>query len=154
MENEVRLLDANALVLENSILMEDEYGLPFKCVLEEDIRSAPTVDAVPVVHGRCSECRGRESTLFDAMESIIWYDGHYEWLRTLKDILLGMPEGDILTCPFDSEEWGQEQHVIWMLLVGMFGNWGTSIRGGWIDKPKECAEFIEAVCKESWEEGE
>ena len=54
----MRLIDANALVLENSILMEDEYGLPFKCVLEEDIRYATTVDAIvpPVKIGQVLWC--------------------------------------------------------------------------------------------------
>lgn len=48
MGNKKRLIDADALVLENSILMEDEYGLPFKAVYEQDIISAPTVNAIVV----------------------------------------------------------------------------------------------------------
>ena len=58
MGNKERLIDADALVLENSILMEDEYGLPFKCVLEEDIRYAPTVKAIvlPVDIGQILWC--------------------------------------------------------------------------------------------------
>lgn len=47
-----RLIDDDALVLENAILMEDEYGLPFKCIPVEDTRFTPFVDAVPVAHGR------------------------------------------------------------------------------------------------------
>ena len=41
-----------------------------------------------------------------------------------------------------------------MLLVGMFGNWGTSINSGWIEKTKECAEFIRNLCAKAKGEGE
>lgn len=99
----------------------------------------------------CKECYGKNGTLFDALESVIWYSGHYKWLKELRDILEKLPEGETYTCPFDTKDWHYEPHVIWMLLVGMFGEWGTSIRCGWIDKPKECVEFIDAVCKMSWE---
>lgn len=92
--------------------------------------------------------------MFDALESIIWYDGHYEWLKEMRDDMEKLLQsGDKYTsykCPFDYTEWHTEQHTIYMLLVGMFGDWGTSIRGGWIDDLKDCIDFIDAICKESW----
>ena len=39
----------------------------------------------------------------------------------------------------------KEFNVIWIMLVEMFGNCGTSPRTGWIDKRKECAEFLQQI---------
>ncbi len=100
---------------------------------------------------KCKNCYCNTGTLFNALESIIWYNCHYEWLKDLRDILEKLPDGAIYSCPFDTNEWHSEPHVIWMLLVGMFGEWGTSIRSGWIENTKECIEFIDAVCKMSWD---
>lgn len=51
-------------------------------------------------------------------------------------------------CPLPCDEWHTETHVIYMLLVGMFGSWGTSIRSGWIEQKKECVEYIREICSE------
>lgn len=60
-ENTMRLIDANAVKLPND--------LPYKASVRRVLLQAPTVDAVPVVHGRwvfdsgvdycykCSECK-------------------------------------------------------------------------------------------------
>lgn len=99
----------------------------------------------------CKDCRHeRGASLFEALESIIWYDGHYEWLKVLRDEMEKLPKGKFFTMP-RSIKWHTEIHTIWMLLVGMFGDWGTSIRSGWIEDVSGCIEFIDAVCKESWE---
>ena len=93
--------------------------------------------------------------IFDALESIIWYDGHYGWLKEMRDDMENLLKtGDKYVnypIPFDTSEWHTERHTIYMLLVGMFGDWGTSIRSGWIEDIKGCIEFIDAICKESWE---
>lgn len=99
---------------------------------------------------KCKECYCDHGTLFDALESIILYDGHYEWLKELRDDLVKHREDFSYTMP-DNIEWHTEEHTIWMLLVGMFGEWGTSIRSGWIQEIDDCVEFINAVCKMSWE---
>lgn len=98
----------------------------------------------------CKECKCTVGTLFDALESIIWYDGHYVWLKDLRDELSKLPKNDTYLIP-DDIKWHTEQHTIWMLLIGMFGDWGTSIRGGWLEKIDECIEFIDAVCEMSWD---
>lgn len=106
---------------------------------------------------KCKECYCEHGTLFDALESIIWYDGHYEWLKELRDDLEKLPKGEFTTypMPYDIKP-HTEIHTIWMLLVGMFGEWGTSIRYGWLEEIDDCIEFIDAVCKLSCyhEEGE
>ena len=100
----------------------------------------------------CTKCKNKPATMFDALESIIWYDGHYEWLKELRDTLETLSADETYCCPIETEFWHTEKHTIWMLLVGMFGDWGTSIRSGWIDKIPECIEFIDAVCETSWSE--
>ena len=82
-----------------------------------------------------------------ALENIIWYNGHYEWLERLANKLENT-EGFYIAS-FD--KWGTEEHFIWMLLVGMFGDWGTSIRGGWIEQTKECAKYIKNLCMKATE---
>ena len=105
---------------------------------------------------KCKECYCTNGTLFDALESIIWYDGHYEWLKELRDELASLPRDAYYTSYLipDDIEWHTEKHTIWMLLVGMFGDWGTSIRSGWISEIDDCIEFIDAVCKMSWDHEE
>ena len=95
--------------------------------------------------------------LFYALENIIWYNGHYEWLKELRDELAKFSESNIakhrnFTCPIDTKDWYTDKHAVWMVLVGMFGDWGTSIRSGWIEKIPECIDFINDICKMSWEE--
>lgn len=99
----------------------------------------------------CTNCKNKDRSLFDALGSIIWYDGHYEWLKELRDALGKYPGDRFFPCPFDTKDWHTEHHAIWMLLVGTFGGWGTSIRSGWIEDKQGCIEFIDAVCKDSWE---
>ena len=99
---------------------------------------------------KCTECANAEGTLFDALSCIVWYDCHYEWLKCLRDELAEHPGGLVYMMPRNIE-WHSEKHTIMMLLVGMFGNWGTSIRSGWIDDKKGCIEFIERLCGEYWE---
>lgn len=99
---------------------------------------------------KCNSCRNEDGTLFSALESIVWYDGHYDWLKELRDALVEHRKENHYSMP-DDIEWHTEKHTIWMLLVGMFGNWGTSIRGGWIENMDSCVEFIDALCKHSWE---
>lgn len=89
---------------------------------------------------------GKEDPLFEALENIIWYDGHYEWLMKLRDDMQAHIGDRIYENPFPTEQWHTEGHTIWMLLVGMFGDWGTSIRSGWIDNIQGCIRFIDAVC--------
>ena len=55
MATEKRLIDANALGRDTfHVMCEGEYGEPCeRCVVDwDDIETAPTVDAVEVVHGR------------------------------------------------------------------------------------------------------
>ena len=45
----------------------------------------------------------------------------------------------------DMSAFNEELNVLWILLVEMFGNCGTSPRSGWIEKRSECANFLETI---------
>ena len=98
----------------------------------------------------CMSCKCVDGTLFDALESVVWYNGHYVWLKELRDELSRLADGEVYHMP-DDIQWNTEKHTIMMLRVGMFGDWGTSIRAGWIGDKEGCIEFIERMCKEVWE---
>ena len=83
-------------------------------------------------------------SLQEALENIVWYNGHYKWLEQLAEALESTTE--YYRNPFDFKDWSSEAHFIWMLLVGMFGDWGSSVNGGWIEQTKECASFIRHTC--------
>ena len=78
----------------------------------------------------------------EAFDSIAHYNGYEEWLWEMADKLDGLDENESLACQVPTEEWHTDKHALWMMLVSAFGEWGTSIRSGWIDKPKDAARFI------------
>ncbi len=41
--------------------------------------------------------------------------------------------------------YNEENNVLWLLLVEMFGECGTSPRSGWIEKKEECADFLQQI---------
>ena len=66
-----RYIDADALIVERTIFMQDEEGFDVSVVLVSDIKLAPTADVEEVKHGRwvkdersrkivCSKCGGRK----------------------------------------------------------------------------------------------
>lgn len=84
--------------------------------------------------------RDETDKLGEAIGNIAFYNGHNEWLRKIADEMSAIPEGKSYTYVFD--EWHTERHTLWMMLVSAFGDWGASIRSGWIVNTKKCAEFI------------
>lgn len=80
-----------------------------------------------------------------ALEDIIFYDQHEEWLKKMADDLEKSESN--FSLDIDTDEWHTEKHTLYMLLVGMFGDWGTSIRSGWIEETKECAKYIRYILK-------
>lgn len=110
--------------------------------------------------------------LLDALNSWFWYNG---LLEENSDELIGFEnisrpkydenclilklisilretEDDILTLSSLEEKYNidmsstdKELNVLWILLVEMFGSCGTSPRTGWIEKRKDCADFLETI---------
>ena len=110
--------------------------------------------------------------LLDALHSWFWYNGlleknsaelicfenisrpkYDENCLILKLIsILRETEDDILTLSYLEEKYNidmsstdKELNVLWILLVEMFGDCGTSPRTGWIEKRKDCADFLETI---------
>lgn len=109
--------------------------------------------------------------MLDALRSVFWYEGlltkdnsgnysntcwlvkfiddlekntntKYQNMYTVEDLEAFNKNND-----FDEDDFDQrERHtVIWQMLVEMFGDCGTSPRFGWIEKRKECAEFLREI---------
>lgn len=113
--------------------------------------------------------------LLRALHSWFWYNGLLEqvddeWVDFEKDgtcfsrpkydencviikLMTVLQETDdaFLTLDYLEEKlhlemfYDKELNVLWLLLVEMFGDCGTSPRSGWIEKRSECANFLETV---------
>lgn len=86
--------------------------------------------------------------LIEALDSVIWYNGHFDQIREWIDKLKATEEGKLCHCP-DIDDHGLE--VFWMLCVLMFGNYGTSPRSGWIEDCTGCIEFLKTITKKTAE---
>ena len=76
--NKRRLIDVNALpVAKVHIVDEAGFGADFYVVYEEDIRKAPTVDAVEVV--RCKDCKHYVETDLWCNLNCCVGDSHANW---------------------------------------------------------------------------
>ena len=91
------------------------------------------------------------SKMREALSNIVWYNWHYGWLKDLRDRLEEHPRGEFFTDLIHPDDWLTDRHIIVMILVGMFGDWGTSIRTGWIEDIDGCIKFIDDICAASWE---
>ena len=109
--------------------------------------------------------------MLDGLRSVFWYEGllteddsgnystncwlvkfiddlernastKYQNMYTVDDLESFNKNND-----FDEDEFDHRgrHSVIWQMLVEMFGDCGTSPRFGWIEKRKECAEFLREI---------
>ena len=100
-------------------------------------------------------------TLLSALQSVVFYNGLSEQLKVAKEHLLTQKqkikdgEFDVNTCrpdclcSFDNDGNSndfEQFEVFWMLLVLMFGDYGTSPRYGWIN----CEQIDDAILFIDW----
>lgn len=85
----------------------------------------------------------KDEKILKALQLIVFYDGLDVFLNILKK-QLKETEG-YLICPVAHNEWGTEEHTFWEILVCLFGDYGTSIRGGWIVDKEGCCKFIDKL---------
>ena len=98
--------------------------------------------------------------LIDTLDSITWYNGLYEpLLRLKKDLLDSNDNGNYMKWNDKLEpkyEYFSDNQfeIFWMMLVLMFGDYGTSPRSGWLclDKKEKIIEFIDKITKTSQED--
>lgn len=84
-----------------------------------------------------------EDKIIEAFGCIALYDGHEDWLLNLADELEKADKAGKFV-QWEFEPWHTEAHCLYMMLVGLFGNWGISIRSGWIEECGKAAAFIRA----------
>ncbi len=82
--------------------------------------------------------------LLDALDAITSYNGLGEEILSWVE-LSKTPYGQIVT---PKRCWSDDQlQVIWMLAVLLFGNYGTSPRGGWIEDVEGFIEFCKRITR-------
>ena len=104
----------------------------------------------------------RLNEVADGFISVASYNGYTTVLKEWRDQLDKAIKNNeySLCCPLgicsngDTTQayiFGQLQ-VLWMFLVTLFGDYGTSPRYGWIEKMAECKSFLDDIIKELEEE--
>lgn len=100
------------------------------------------------------------NNIINALNAIVDYNGLFpvilEWIKYGDNIIYNDSSTTIIPYPhnylLDPPNIGDtsQLQIFWMLLVLLFGDYGTSPRFGWInaDRWKECKEFINTLCKD------
>lgn len=90
--------------------------------------------------------------ILDALDSVVWYNGIYEEITRLIEYIKSERGKDYITCPHEILDKSDAfTKTAWFLLVCMYGDYGTSPRSGWVEKPNEAIQFLERICKTSKE---
>ena len=83
-----------------------------------------------------------EGDLVDALAAVVSYNGLEEDIRNCQEHLRG--QATIPGCYLRPTDWKDPQlEVIWMLLVRLYGDYGTSPRYGWVARTGEAINFLE-----------
>ena len=74
----------------------------------------------------------KSEAIMDALDSVTFYNGLAEDIHKWKELPI---EDGLIKCPLGVPQTDEENQlqVIWMILVCIFGNYGTSPRFGWIE---------------------
>ena len=86
--------------------------------------------------------------LIEAIKRACWYNGYEEYLEEIKNQIEQTPTNKY-SYSYDYNDEGFQ--VVYMILVLLFGDYGTSPRFGWIEmKNKDKAlAFIDKICYKS-----
>ena len=98
--------------------------------------------------------------ILDILDSITWYNGIGESLIKLKEDLIKQNyNGNYLiidhNLEYKNKEFADKQfEIFWMMLVLLYGDYGTSPRSGWLEiKNKDkIINFIDKITKTTQEE--
>ena len=100
-----------------------------------------------------------DDKIISAIASIVQYNGLDDNLKSIKNTLLNTSKEDYITLKdIDFEDkililpgnrteiyLASQVHFIYMLLVMLYGNYGTSPRFGWIEDNEGAAAFIDKL---------
>lgn len=109
-----------------------------------------------------------EQTFEETLQNILWYNSYIERgsyddavSEMIKIIWQYKQKGEFV--PWDAFgtikkeflDWHTEEHAIWMMLAGSFGDWGTSIRSAWISDFDGCIMYLiwcKAQCEPNYDD--
>lgn len=94
--------------------------------------------------------------LLDTLNSVIWYNGIYDFLFKIKDEIekdVGIDEvGQYTLGGYEdrNEDIDEQEEIFWMILVLLFGDYGTSPRRGWlyIQNKDGILKFLNAILQD------
>lgn len=97
-----------------------------------------------------------KTMLLDTLNSVIWYNGLYSFLFEIKyDIEndIGIDEvGQFTLNEYEDrhENIDEQEEIFWMILVLLFGDYGTSPRRGWlyIQNKDGILKFLNAILQD------
>lgn len=94
--------------------------------------------------------------LLDTLNGVIWYNGIYDFLFKIKDEIqkgIGIDDvGQYTLGEYEDrhEPIDEQEEIFWMILVLLFGDYGTSPRRGWlyIKNKNEILKFLNAILQD------
>lgn len=97
--------------------------------------------------------------IIDILDSIVWYNGIGDILLKLKEDITNS-EGETYSklkddLKYKYDEFSNNQfEIFWMMLVLMYGDYGTSPRSGWLnmENKNEIISFIDQITKTTKED--
>lgn len=141
----MRLIDADALDMH--IFNEISHRHPIARSVIDSVRSLIKQEKTfNIDHLQLTTA----NDVVDALDSVTWYNCLAELIIEWKKPGFFREEGGTLSWDWKKfYEYGKETQaqieVIWMILVILFGNYGTSPRTGWIDDKNGFYEFLDFI---------
>ena len=92
--------------------------------------------------------------MMEALNGVVQYNGLYQYIEQWRRVLftsINENSGLLQRPPMDSDLpiFVQAQlEFIWMILVQIYGNYGTSPRSGWIENKEGALNFIDMILAE------
>ena len=88
-----------------------------------------------------------DEQLIQVLNTVVWYNGYEEDLKQIKEEISQLSP-DKYSYHYDyGDDMGME--IIWMILVLLFGEYGTSPRSGWLEvkNKDDIISFIDQLCE-------
>lgn len=93
--------------------------------------------------------------IIDVLDSIVWYNGIGDILLKLREDIINSEDETYSKLKYKHDEFSNNQfEIFWMMLVLMYGDYGTSPRSGWLnmENKNEIISFIDQITKTTKED--